>query len=96
MVTRNELIKPVFIGWFSYKEVNRILRKHSQMGSSKYEFNPEQFEIDIQNKIIKQQQLKQDIHSAILSILKNNAHNMDQTFSTILEVLREIKTEYNL
>lgn len=72
------------------------MRKPSQMGCSKYEFNPEQFEIDIQNKIIKQLENKQEIHTILTNILRKDAYKMDQTFSTILEVLREIKSEYQL
>jgi hypothetical protein len=72
------------------------MRKQSQMGCSKYEFNPEQFEIDIQNKIIKHQQEKQEIQTILTNILRRDAFKMDQTFSIILDVLREIKVEYKL
>lgn len=72
------------------------MRKQSQMGSSKYEFNPEQLDIDVHNKNIKSQQQKLEIHLTIMYLLKKDAFRMDQTFSTILQVLREIKEEYNL
>jgi hypothetical protein len=72
------------------------MRKQSQIGSSKYEFNPEQFEIDIHNKIIKHQQQKLEIYNIIMNMLKKDPSEIDQTFSTILQVLREIKQEYNL
>lgn len=72
------------------------MRKQSMMGSSKYEFNPEQFDKDIQNKIDKHRQLKQSIHNSIMEFIRSEPHNMNQTFSTILEVMREIKQEYKL
>ncbi|PAD85063.1 hypothetical protein CHH57_01770 [Niallia circulans] len=72
------------------------MRKQSMMGSSKYEFSPEQIDKDIQNKIDKHQQLKRSIHNSIMEFISSEPHKMDQTFSTILEVMREIKQEYKL
>lgn len=66
------------------------------MGSSKYEFNPEQFEIDVQNNINRYMELKDNIKEELHKIILQDPSRMSTTFTCVLEVLREIKQEYNL
>lgn len=66
------------------------------MGTSKYEFNPEQLDVDVQNNILRHKHQKELIHNLVMSEIKKDGSRMDQTFSIFLEVLREIKEEYTL
>lgn len=72
------------------------MRKGSMMGTSKYEFNPEQFDIDVANNAKRHQETKAKIYEEIKRMLESDPVRMDQTFSTMLEVMRELKTRYGL
>lgn len=72
------------------------MRKYSQMGTSKYEFNPEQFEIDVSNNLQRYSVKKQTLSHKIHAILKEDPVRMDESFSMLLDILREVKTDYKL
>lgn len=72
------------------------MRKQSMMGSSKYEFNPSQLEDDIQQNIERYQKTKDLIRQEVLGNFQKDSFKMDQTLSIYLEVLRELKIEWNL
>lgn len=72
------------------------MRKQSQMGSSKYEFNLEQLDIDVMNNILKAQIKKNNIKELVIDMFTNDPVRMDETFSMFCEVLREVKSEYKL
>ncbi|WP_050613311.1 hypothetical protein [Bacillus testis] len=72
------------------------MRKQSMMGSSKYEFDTKQLDLDIQANIDRHRSMKESIRKEILAKLKQDAPRMEQTFSIYLEVLRDIKHEWKL
>jgi len=72
------------------------MRKQSMMGSSKYEYNPNQLDEDVLENAIRYRKTKELIREEILENFQKDASRMEQTFSIYLEVLREIKNEWNL
>lgn len=67
------------------------MKRWSAMGSSKYEFNPNQLDIDIRKKEEHYNKKKDSINKQILSMLESEPEKMNETFSIILDVLREWK-----
>ncbi|PSJ85466.1 hypothetical protein C7R93_29855 [Brevibacillus fortis] len=59
------------------------------MGASKYEFNPRQFDEDIQQNAVRYETKMDEIRQKINSILASVPARMPETFSLIIEVLRE-------
>ena len=66
------------------------------MGSSKYEFNTDQFEKDIQANKERYDNQKQSIKDEIVANLHRDGSRLDETFSIYIEVLLELKSEYNI
>jgi hypothetical protein len=66
--------------------------KKSAMGSSKYEFNPEQLEKDVRNRFIYKQEFKEKIKELILS----RPDKLEANFRYALDTLKELKEKYNL
>lgn len=63
------------------------------MGSSKYEFNPEQFEKDAENKIQVSMQFKKDLKQVIYSKYKYH-DNMPMSNKAKREILIEVYKEF--
>jgi Txe/YoeB family toxin of Txe-Axe toxin-antitoxin module len=72
------------------------MRKQSMMGSSKYEFNPKQFDIDVMEKLQLHQEKKERIAEQIDQLLMEDPFRIGDTFSLIIEVLREAKQKHNI
>ncbi|NUJ16836.1 hypothetical protein FKN04_09545 [Bacillus glycinifermentans] len=64
--------------------------------SSKYGLNPDQFEINIMNKLRQAQELKEFLHELIKVVTVGCKMFPDDKFSLILECLREIKDELKI
>lgn len=67
-------------------------RKLSAMGSSRYEFNPEQFDMDVQRNIERRNKRKDEIKNLILSELKKDPVRQDETYQMFIDALREYKS----
>jgi hypothetical protein len=67
------------------------MRKQSQMGASKYEFNPEQFDIDVENNRLRYEDTRALIHAELTRIIEANPVRLEETFSIMLDVMREFK-----
>ncbi|WP_242290366.1 MULTISPECIES: hypothetical protein [unclassified Bacillus cereus group] len=72
------------------------MKKSSNMGSSKYEYNPEKFEKDVLNNKKRYEGKSQEIKEELSRLLKNEPSRMNETFSMMLQSLRELKEEYHL
>ena len=72
-----------------------MVRRMSQMGSSKYELNPEQFDIDIANHQKRYDEKKKEVDEKVRAILSEDPVRMEETFSMILDVMRDVKTYYD-
>lgn len=72
------------------------MKKSSNMGSSKYEYNPEKFEKDVLNNEERYLEKSQEIKEELSILLKNEPSRMNETFSMMLQSLRELKEEYHL
>ncbi|MDX5808732.1 MULTISPECIES: hypothetical protein [unclassified Bacillus cereus group] len=72
------------------------MKKSSNMGSSKYEYNPEKFEKDVLNNEERYHGKSQEIKEELSILLKNEPSRMNETFSMMLQSLRELKEEYHL
>ncbi|SME50079.1 hypothetical protein BACERE00183_04389 [Bacillus cereus] len=72
------------------------MKKSSNMGSSKYEYNPEKFEKDVLNNKKRYEGKSQKIKEELSRLLKNEPSRMNETFSMMLHSLRELKEEYHL
>lgn len=59
---------------------------------SKYSYNPEQFEIDVRDKMRQHKNFKQIIKDLILY----DPSSMDLRYYDTIEALKELKQEYNL
>lgn len=71
------------------------MRKCSMMGSSKYEFNPEQFDEDIK-KNKEKYKAKGKRAMEVLEDLINQDTWQQENFRIITKNLRELKERYNL
>lgn len=67
-------------------------RKGSMMGCSKYEFNPEQFDIDMKLHAANAEIRRGHFKEELMKLVHYNTYD-SENFSLILDVLREIKTE---
>lgn len=72
------------------------MRKQSQMGASKYEFNPEQFDIDVENNRLRYLDKYSQVYGELTMIMESDPTRLDETFSIILDVMREFKKEYGV
>lgn len=73
-----------------YSKTGRVAKCGSM--DSKYFGNPEQFEKDIQKKEAYRQKVKESIRQIVLQ----DPSRMDQRFRIAIDVLKEIKEEFNL
>ncbi|EKS4345015.1 TPA: hypothetical protein PTV74_003139 [Clostridium botulinum] len=71
------------------------MSKISMMGSSKYEFEPNKFNEDIQ-KHRENHKRKEESAMQILEEIINQDTWQEDNFRTITKCLRELKTKYNL
>lgn len=67
-------------------------RKGSMMGSSKYEFNPKQFDIDMKKHAANVKIRREHFKEELKKLIHYNTYD-SENFSLILDVLREIKIE---
>ena len=67
------------------------MRKQSQMGASKYEFAPQQLEIDIQKNKQRYDNKYQYVENQLLALLKHDSIRQEETWNMIIEILRDIK-----
>ncbi|MED0951148.1 hypothetical protein P4T70_24170 [Bacillus mobilis] len=72
------------------------MKKSSNMGSSKYEYHPEKLEKDVLNNQKRYERKSQEIKEELSRLLKNEPSRMNETFSMMLQSLRELKEEYHL
>ncbi|MFJ8528702.1 hypothetical protein [Bacillus sp. NPDC094106] len=72
------------------------MRKPSMMGSSKYEFHPEQFDIDVLNNKRDYEEKKKYIKQELNKMILCKPSRMGETFSMMIQALRELKAEYEL
>lgn len=72
------------------------MRRHSQMGASKYEFNPEQLDTDVERNQVRLEKKRKDIKKKIIAMLESDPVRIEESFSTLLDVLREVKISYKL
>lgn len=73
-----------------------MVRKQSQMGASKYEFNPEQFDIDAENNRLRYDEQHTSIKAELTRLIEADPVRLSETFSIMLDVMREFKKQYNL
>lgn len=73
-----------------YSKTGRVAKCGSM--DSKYFGKPEQFEKDIQEKEAYRQEVKESIKQIVLQ----DPSRMDQRFRLAIDVLKEIKEEFNL
>lgn len=71
-------------------------RKGSQMGSSKYEFEPDLFNKDIQKNKERYDNKILSIQKVVLCQIEEDPSRMNETFSMFIEVLKGMKREYGL
>ncbi|APQ73839.1 hypothetical protein RSJ22_12175 [Clostridium botulinum] len=71
------------------------MRKLSMMGSSKYEFNPEQFNEDVK-KHRENYRRKEEKITKILEEFINQDTYQDRNFRIITKVLKMLKIRYDL
>ncbi|MBY6758666.1 hypothetical protein HYH82_15340 [Clostridium botulinum] len=71
------------------------MRKLSMMGSSKYEFNPEQFNEDIKKHRENYKRKEEEI-TKILEEFINQDTCQDRNFRIITKVLKMLKIRYDL
>jgi len=72
------------------------MRKQSAMGSSKYEFDPNQFDIDILNNKKRYDEKLKLIKYDLEEILYQDPIRINETWSMILQNLRQMKVENKL
>lgn len=72
------------------------MKKLSNMGSSKYEHHPEKFEEDILENKARYNKKSQGIKEELNRMLRSEPSRMNETFSIMLQSLRELKEEYHL
>lgn len=66
------------------------------MGASKYEFNPQRLDIDIQNNKERYNSKYQYIESQLTEILYHDAIRQEETWSIVIDILRCIKLKETL
>lgn len=66
------------------------------MGSSKYEFNPEQFDIDIHNNKKRYDEKLQLIKCDLEKILFQDPIRVEETWNMMIQTLRQVKEENTL
>lgn len=72
------------------------MKKQSQMGTSKYEFNPDQFDIDVEANRVRFVTRRALIHAELKKLIELDGPRIDETFSMMLDVMREFKKHYGL
>lgn len=64
------------------------MKKQSAMGSSKYEYNPQQLDIDIANTEKKKNMFKHELESVIDMCYERHVNNFKQ-YETAIDILQE-------
>lgn len=72
------------------------MRKPSMMGSSKYEFNPEQFELDIKRSQERYNKKLKAIKGEISTQFVDDPTRMKETYQMYVEILMDMKKKFNL
>ena len=70
------------------------MARGSQMGASKYEFNPQQFDIDMAYHQRKYKERKMQYEKQLRKLIESEPHRMGENYSLVIEVLREIREGY--
>lgn len=70
------------------------MKKPSMMGSSKYEFNPEQFDIDVIASKERYKAKYERIESELKKIVFSDNERIEETWNIVIKVLRDLKEEY--
>lgn len=70
------------------------MARGSQMGASKYEFNPQQFDIDMADHQRKYKERKMQYEKQLRKLIESEPHRMGENYSLVIEVLREIREDY--
>lgn len=71
-------------------------KKQSQMGTSKYEFNPEQFEIDMMNNLENYRIKYELLNDTIENWFMIEPDKMKDTYGMLINVVTNIKKKYDL
>ncbi|KGO12183.1 hypothetical protein NZ45_19215 [Clostridium botulinum] len=71
------------------------MRKLSMMGSSKYEFNPEQFNEDVKKHREVYKRKEKEITKILEEFINQNTYQ-DRNFRIITKVLKMLKIRYDL
>lgn len=64
-------------------------RKGSMMGSSKYEYNPGQLEIDIQNNKKRVENLRKEIEKFLDEVIGHDPVQSRTNWNVLIQILRE-------
>lgn len=72
------------------------MRKHSMMGSSKYEFNPRLFDLDIKRNQERYNKKLKAIKGEISTQLVDDPTRMKETYQMYVEILMDMKKKFNL
>ena len=71
------------------------MKKQSAMGSSKYEFNPVQFDIDMTVNQFKYKIKKDNIKNTLKELIIQDIEHKEN-YNLIIECMLELKSEINL
>ena len=66
------------------------------MGSSKYEYNPEQFDIDMKNNYLKRYVKKNMMTETIESWIAEDPSRMKDVYNMLIDVIVDLKKKYNI
>ena len=72
------------------------MRKPSMMGSSKYEFNPGLFELDIKRSQERYSKKLKVIKGEVSSQFEDDPTRMKETYQMYVSVLLDMKKKFNL
>ena len=74
--------------------VNRHRAYWSNMGASKYEFEPNKLDEDIKAKQERYERKKETIQAMVEGMMKSDPTRQEETFSMFCEVLREWREKH--
>lgn len=72
------------------------MKKQSMMGSSKYEFHPHQFDIDMNNHLEKYQRKYELMQSTLDNWFRIEPDKMNDTYNMLINIVIDIKKKYDL
>lgn len=70
------------------------MARGSQVGASKYEFNPQQFDIDMADHQRNYKERKMQYEKQLRKLIESEPHRIGENYSLVIEVLREIREDY--